>query len=131
MLKFSIKNSSGTFVDIKTPIEYKPKLATTSTKDSDRAQDLIMHNTPMGTIVGYDMKWGDIKTEEMQTIIKLMVNKPSFRMKQYDNYDGWCTKDFYASNFDVDCVRLKNGEELWSGLSINIRPINPLNGVLA
>ena len=43
-------------VVIRAPDSYKPVFATTSTEDSKRSQDLIMHNTPMGTIGGYDMQ---------------------------------------------------------------------------
>lgn len=39
-----------------TPNVFKPALATTSTEDSDRTQDLVMHNTPMGTIESYFSK---------------------------------------------------------------------------
>ena len=93
----------------------------------------------MGTIVGYDMKWDNLKTDEVRKILDLMVNKSSFSMHHFDIFDGWCYKDFYASNFNVDGVRLRQyrhkdvlyNEELWSGLTINIRPINPHNGVRA
>ena len=70
----------GDYIRIKAPITYKPQLATTSTEDSDRTQDLVMHNTPMGTILGSDMTWGDLKTEEVRMILDLMVNKSSFSM---------------------------------------------------
>lgn len=145
MASFDIRDDSGKYgnvgdyIRIKAPTEYKPRLATTSTEDSDRTQDLVMHNTPMGTILGYDMKWDSLKTEEVRKILDLMVNKSSFSMHHFDIFDGWCYKDFYASNFNVDGVRLRqyrhkgvlHNEELWTGLTINIRPINPLNGVRA
>lgn len=131
--------SVGDYIRIKAPIEYKPILATTSTEDSDRTQDLIMHNTPMGTIVGYDMQWGDMSTEEVRKILDLMVNKSSFSMHHFSIFDGWTYDDFYASNFNVEAVRLRqywegstlHNEESWKGLSINIRAINPHNGVRA
>ena len=145
MAKFTIRDdtgkygNAGDYIDIPAPIEYKPILATTSTEDSDRTQDLVMHNTPMGTIVGYDMQWGDMSTENVRMILELMVNKSSFNMHHFDIFDGWCYKDFYASNFNVDCVRLRQyrykehlyNEESWKGLSINIRAIYPHNGVRA
>ena len=130
----------GDYIRIKAPIQYKPILATTSTEDSDRTQDLVMHNTPMGTIVGYDMVWGDMSTEDVQMILDLMVNKASFNMHHFDIFEGWQYKDFYASNFNVECVRLRqyydsdhvlHNEESWKGLTINIRPIYPWVGVRA
>lgn len=118
-------------VDIKAPTSYKPVFATTSTEDSDRTQDLIMHNTPMGTIAGYDMQWDQLTTEEAQTILKGMMNKPSFSFYHNDVLNGWVSRDFYASNFNVQAVRLKDGEELWTGLTINVRAINPIVGVMS
>ena len=145
MASFDIRDDTGKYgqvgdyIRIKAPVEYKPVLATTSTEDSDRTQDLVMHNTPMGTIVGYDMTWGDMSTEDVRMILDLMVNKSSFNMHHFDIFDGWCYKDFYASNFNVDGVRLRQyrlhdvlyNEESWKGLKINIRAINPHNGVRA
>lgn len=146
MAKFTIRDDTGTYgnvgdyIDIQAPITYKPKLATTSTEDSDRTQDLVMHNTPMGTVIGYDMTWGDMSTEEAQKIIKLMLNKSSFNMHHFDILRGtWAYDDFYASNFDLEGVRLRQyrlkgvlyNEESWKGLSINIRAINPRTGVYA
>lgn len=130
----------GDYIEIKAPIEYKPILSTTSTEDSDRTQDLIMHNTPMGTIVGYDMKWGDMGTADVRLILDLMLNKPFFSMHHFDIIDGeWKFTDFYASNFSVEGVRLRQyrlnhhlyNEESWKGLAINIRAINPHVGVRA
>lgn len=145
MAKFTIRDDTGTYgnvgdyIDIPAPITYKPVLSTTSTEDSDRTQDLVMHNTPMGTIVGYDMTWGDLKTEQVQMILKLMLNKSSFSMHHFDILRGWSYDDFYASNFNVEAVRLRQyrlkgvlyNEESWKGLSINIRAINPRTGVYA
>ena len=145
MASFDIRDDTGKYgnvgdyIRIKAPVEYKPILATTSTPDSDRTQDLVMHNTPMGTIVGYDMVWGDMGTEDVRMILDLMVNKSSFNMHHFDIFDGWCYKDFYASNFNVNSVRLRQywhnhdlyNEESWKGLSINIRAIYPHNGVRA
>ena len=115
--------------EIKTPTDYKPVFATTSTEDSDRTQDLIMHNTPMGTIAGYDMTWKSLKSDEISTILNLMMNKPSFSFHHRDprNASGWSDADFYASNFNMGAQRLGEREgELWSDLSINVRAIYPI-----
>ena len=145
MASFDIRDDTGKYGDrgdyirIKAPVEYKPILSTTSTEDSDRTQDLVMHNTPMGTIVGYDMVWGDMSTEDVRMILDLMVNKPSFSMHHFNIFTGWSYDDFYASNFNVEAVRLRqywegdtlHNEESWKGLSINIRAIHPYVGVRA
>jgi len=121
--KFSIDGQ-----EIKTPTDYQPVFATTSTEDSDRTQDLIMHNTPMGTIAGYNMKWTNLSWEECATIINLMKNKSSFSFHHKDpcNPGGWSDADFYASNFQMSAQRLKDGQELWSDLAINVRSIYPV-----
>ena len=111
---------------IKTPDTYKPVFATTSTEDSDRTQDLIMHNTPLGTIAGYDMTWKSLKSSEISTILNLMMNKPYFSFHHRDprNASGWSTADFYASNFNMNAQRLgERTGELWSDLTINVRSI--------
>ena len=71
-------------VAIRTPETYKPQFATTSTEDSDRTQDLVMHNKPMGTIVRYDMTWGNLTTSEVSTILRGCLNKESFQFTHYD-----------------------------------------------
>ena len=35
---------------VRTPDTFQPSAATTSTDDSDRTQDLVMRNTPIGTV---------------------------------------------------------------------------------
>ena len=114
---------------IKSPDVYKPVFATTSTEDSDRTQDLIMHNTPMGTIAGYDMTWNNLSSQEISTILMSMMNKSKFSFRHRDprNASGWSTADFYASNFNMQAQRLgERTGELWSGLTINVRSINPV-----
>lgn len=115
-------------VTIKAPDSYKPVFATTSTEDSDRTQDLIMHNTPMGTISGYDLTWGELTSVEISLILSLTVNKSSFIFYHRNPMDvsGWSTKSFYASNFSMAAQTLKEGEEMWEGLTINVRSINPI-----
>lgn len=113
-------------VEIRTPISYKPQFATTSTEDSDRTQDLVMHNTPMGTIVKYDMTWGVLSTEEVRTILNACINKANFEFHHFDIFQGWITKRFYASNYSVNCVRITEEGEKWEGLSVNFIAVNPI-----
>lgn len=114
-------------VRIKTPTEYRPVFATTSTPDSDRTQDMIMHNTPMGTVEGYDMSWESLTFDEMQTILHGMVNRSSFAFHYASPYrGGWVDGQFYASNFSMDTQSLKEDVQKWTGLSINVRSINPI-----
>lgn len=114
-------------VTIKAPDSYEPVFATTSTNDSVRTQDGIMHNTPMFTIGGYNMQWGQLTWNEISAILNSMLGKSSFSFHHKDpTVPGqWIDKTFYASNFDMAAQTLKDGEEKWEGLSINVRRIMP------
>jgi hypothetical protein len=80
-------------VVIRAPDSYKPVFATTSTEDSKRSQDLIMHNTPMGTIGGYDMQWGELTWIEIATILNAMLNKSKFT---FHHKDPTCYGFYYS-----------------------------------
>lgn len=114
-------------VQIKAPDTYKAVFATTSTEDSDRSQILHMNNTPMGTIEGYDMVWGDLSLSEAATIFNGMRDKPSFSFHYLDlSIGGWTTKSFYASNFTAEALSLKDGDEKWSTFGANVRSTDKL-----
>lgn len=115
-------------VTIKAPDEYKPVFATTSTDDSDRDQRLVMHNTPIGTIAGYDLKWGWLTWQEIATILNSMLNKSQFAFHHKDpTVPGrWIDRTFYASNYTMAAQTLEDGDEMWDGLSINIRRTEPI-----
>lgn len=114
-------------VVIKAPDEYKPVFATTSTEDSNRDQNLIMHNTPIGTIAGFNMTWGILSDDEIATILNGMLNKSKFSFHHKDpTIPGkWIDRDFYASNFEMAAQTLEDGLEKWEDLSINVRGIVP------
>lgn len=113
-------------IEIAQPNEYKPNLATTSTSDSDRDQTLVMHNTPIGTVESYSLKWSNIKADKVAQILSLVLNKPSFEVHYFDVISGtWKKGMFYASNFSSSAVTLEEGEEWYDDLSFNIVGINP------
>lgn len=115
-------------VAIAAPNAYKPVFATTSTEDSDRDQSLVMHNTPMGTIAGYDMAWEVLTWQEIAAILNSMLNKSKFMVHHPDPTipGAWVDRTFYASNFKMAAQTLEDGEEVWTDLSINIRRIEPI-----
>ena len=113
-------------VVIKPPSSYQPVFATTSTADSDRTQDLVMHNTPMGTIAGYDIVWEQLTDEEISTILRQTMNKSSFSFHHKSPLFGWSDASFYASNFQVDAMCFTNECSKWRSLSINFRSIYPI-----
>lgn len=114
--------------EIAAPAEYKPVFATTSTEDSDRDQALVMHNTPIGTIAGYDMRWNELKWEEIATILNCILNKSEFTFHHPDpTVPGiWIDRTFYASNFQMAAQTLEDGIETWNDLTINVRRVNPI-----
>jgi len=115
-------------VVIAAPSTYKPVFATTSTDDSDRDQNLVMHNTPIGTIAGYDMTWELLTWKEISTILNAIMNKKQFSFHHKDPTipNQWVDKTFYASNMDMAAQTLEDDEEMWEDLSINVRRIDPI-----
>lgn len=113
-------------VEIKQPDTYKAVFATTSTDDSIRDMALIMHNTPIGTVEGYDLTWSNLTASEMKTIMGQVLNKASFTVHYFDLITGsWRDGDFYASNFNAPALTLEDGAEVWDELSFNIIGVNP------
>ena len=115
-------------VVIAAPSTYKPVFATTSTDDSDRDQNLVMHNTPIGTIAGYDMTWELLTWKEISTILNAIMNKKQFSFHHKDPTipNQWVDKTFYASNMDMAAQTLEDDEEMWEDLSINVRRIDTI-----
>lgn len=113
---------------IAAPTTYKPVFATTSTSDSDRDQTLVMHNTPMGTIAGYDMQWDCLTWSEISTILNGMINKSQFTFHHPDPTvpNMWIDRTFYASNFNMAAQTMEEGYERWDDLQINVRRIQPI-----
>lgn len=115
-------------VVIAAPSTYKPVFETKSTDDSDRDQKLVMHNTPIGTIAGYDMTWELLTWKEISTILNAIMNKKQFSFHHKDPTipNQWVDKTFYASNMDMAAQTLEDDEEMWEDLSINVRRIDPI-----
>lgn len=114
-------------IPVKTPDTFKPSLATTSTEDSDRTQDLVMHNTPMGTIQSYAFEWKYIEPEEAAKIINQIINRSQYSLRYLDPLSGtWKTGSFYTSNYNIGTLRVTNGHFTWSSLSFNAVGINPV-----
>ncbi len=114
-------------IAVKTPDTFKPNFATTSTEDSDRTQDLVMHNTPMGTISSYSFEWRYIEPEEASKIINQIMNKNQYSLRYLSpNSGAWETDVFYTSNYNLGTLRTANGHFVWESLSFNAVGINPV-----
>ncbi len=113
---------------IPAPDTYKPVFSTTSTADSDRDQALEMHNTPIGTIGGYDLTWGTLDWDGIAAIMNAVLNKSrfSFHHKAPNVPGRWIDLDFYVSNMSMEALTLEDGFEEWDGLTMNLRRITAI-----
>ena len=106
---------------------YTVQIATTSTGDSDRTQDLVMHNTPIGSIGSYGLKWTDLKKEEVALILGQVLDRPSFSVHYFDLKTAtWKDADFYATTFNITPIDLTEEQERIEELSFNIIGIRPI-----
>lgn len=109
------------------PDEYSANLATTSTDDSDRDQSLVMHNTPIGTVASYSLKWSYIDVADAAVILQQILNKSSFRLHYFDIVTAsWKDSDFYATTFNSPAKTLEEGDECWEELSFNVVKVRPV-----
>ena len=105
---------------------YSVELSTTSTEDSDRDMSLVMHNTPIATVVSYSLKWTDIKATDAAQILSQIINKPSFSFHYFDILTAsWRDGKFYATTFNSPCKTIEDGVEAWDELSFNVIGVNP------
>ena len=105
---------------------YTANLTTTSTDDSDRDMSLVMHNTPIGTVESYSLKWSDIKASDAAVILAQILNKPSFTMHYLDIITGnWRNGTFYATTFNSPCRTIEDGIEAWDELSFDVIGVRP------
>lgn len=114
-------------IPVKTPDTFKPNFATTSTPDSDRTQDLVMHNTPMGTISSYSFEWKDIYVEDVALILKQIMNKSEYSLRYLNPLTAqWTVGMFYTANYPIGTLKQVNGRDAWESLSFNAVVINPV-----
>mgnify|MGYP001864313700 CR=1 FL=1 len=106
---------------------YTVQIATTSTDDSDRTQDLVMHNTPIGSVMSYGLKWTDLTKEEVALILTQVLNRPSFSAHYFDVKTAtWRDAEFYATTFNITPIDLTEDDERIEELSFNIIGVNPI-----
>lgn len=114
-------------IPVKTPNTFAPNGATTSTNDSDRTQDLVMHNTPIGTIESYSIEWKDIEPEEAAKIIQQIKNQREYSLRYLSLSEGiWRTDPFYTVNYSAGTLKTVNGKFVWENLAFNAIVINPV-----
>lgn len=114
-------------IPVKTPNTFKANFATTSTEDSDRTQDLKMHNTPMGTISSYSLEWDYIEPEEVALILSQTMNLSEYSLRYLNPKSAkWETGMFYTANYALGTLKQVNGRDTWESLSFNAVVINPV-----
>lgn len=114
-------------IPVKTPNTFSPNMATTSTEDSDRTQDLVMHNTPMGTIQNGELEWRYIELDEAALILQQIVNKSEYSLRYPNPLTGrWEVSTFYTANYSLGTHMISNGKSVWESLSFNAVRINPV-----
>lgn len=114
-------------IKILTPYTFTPSAATTSTEDSDRTQDLVMHNTPMGTIESYDIAFEDIPVKEAAVIYQRIKNRSQYKLRYMSASLGeWTTGQFYTSNYSFGTLAISNGKQVWKSLSFNAVGVYPV-----
>ena len=102
-------------------------LATTSTEDSGRTQDGVMHNTPMFTAESYSFKAASLTPAEVSTILQIVTGKSKFKAHYFSPYYGaWRDDYFYVSQSSISVNILRSGEENLTDLSFNMIGVNPL-----
>lgn len=114
-------------IKIITPYTFTPSAATTSTEDSDRTQDLVMHNTPMGTIESYNIEFEYIPVKEAAAIYRRIKNRSQYKLRYMSASLGkWTTGQFYTSNYSFGTLTVANGEYVWKSLSFNAIGVYPV-----
>lgn len=114
-------------IPVKTPNTFKPNFATTSTDDSDRTQDLVMHNSPIGTISSYSIEWKHIEDNWVALILSQIMNQSQYSLRFKNPLTArWETSAFYTSNYTMGTYEQINGKDAWESLSFNAVVINPV-----
>lgn len=114
-------------IPVTTPNTFIPAMATTSTEDSDRTQDLVMHNDPMGTVESYSIGWENIDPKEAAFIISQIKNKKQYSLRHMNAAIGdWAVKQFYTANYTFGTLKTVNDKFVWESLSFNATGIYPV-----
>lgn len=105
-------------VAIKCPSSYLWKLEDVSASDAGRTEDTVMDKMRLGQIVGLELAWNNITTEEVSTILKAF--NPEYIIVEYlDAMQGkYVTSEFYVGNRSAPLYNSRKG--VWQNISFNI-----------
>ena len=107
-------------VPVKTPDEFYPTGATTSTEDSGRTQDFEMHNTVIGPAESYHFAWENIEVEEAKKILNQIKGRSRYNLRYMSPSEGtFVSNQFYTANYSFGTLKKSNGKYVWESLSFN------------
>lgn len=111
-----IKSVDGAAV--KCPSTYKWKLEDISAADAGRTEDYTMDKARVGQIVGLDLKWKNVTTEDASAILKAF-NPEYIKVCYLDPKEGlFRTTEFYVGDRAAPLYNCETG--LWQEISFSI-----------
>lgn len=105
-------------VEVLCPSAYTWKLEDISASDAGRTEDTVMHKMRIGQVVGLELSWNGLTTEEVSSVLKAF--NPEYITVQYlDALQGkYVTSEFYVGNRSSPLYSSAMG--LWQNVSFNI-----------
>ena len=103
---------------VKCPSAYTWKLEDISSSDAGRTEDTKMDKMRIGQVVGLELSWKNLTTEEVSAILKAF--NPEYSMVSYlDAMEGtYVDSEFYVGNRSAPLYNAAKG--LWSNVSFNL-----------
>lgn len=100
------------------PSSYEYKLSDVSAADAGRTEDGLMHKMRIAQKVHLELKWQNIKTSDVSTILTAF-NPEYISVNYLDAMSGsYQTKTFYVGDRSVPSYNTALG--LWSNVAFNI-----------
>lgn len=100
--------------------------ATTSTEDSGRTQDGIMHNSVMFTVEQWGYQATGVPMSAVSQILQQIVGKRQFTLFAFSPYYGeWRSATVYVAEGSLTIKTLEDGYEK-ADLSFNMTGVNPI-----
>ena len=98
--------------------EFTWKLEDISSSDAGRTEDTKMDKMRIGQVVGLELSWKNLTTEEVSAILKAF--NPEYIMVSYlDAMEGtYVESEFYVGNRSAPLYNAAKG--LWSNVSFNL-----------
>lgn len=103
---------------VQCPSAYTWKLEDISASDAGRTEDTVMHKMRIGQVVGLELSWQGITTEELSQILKAF-NPEYITVKYLDAMKGdYLESEFYVGNRSAPMYNARKG--LWQNVSFNL-----------